>query len=294
MGNVQVMAVGVLGMDLQTVAMLCLAWMCCWRLKAKPFSALCCAVLPTMQHRLPEGRANPNLRVVISCITLKCTASTMCVHSATLTLQLPCYRPLQPFRHHSSSRSGAAPWIRSGAAQARVIRVAAQGSDGGGGGSSSGGGGGGVKPAAPRGEQLQELDRLLAADGAAAEAAATSLIAELSRSGALRGFGAAAQVPKRTYSLAELRLNRIQPEQFLSPKDATLDGVRSVAQGAFLAGCTAWYFVGGADLGQVAIVVLGAAFLLTLDQVGAGGGVEALLIDQGELCRQVMPFASLP
>ncbi len=39
-----------------------------------------------------------------------------------------------------------------------------------------------------------------------------------------------AQVPKRAYTLEELRLNKIQPERFLAPKDNTLSGVRNVLQ----------------------------------------------------------------
>ncbi len=38
------------------------------------------------------------------------------------------------------------------------------------------------------------------------------------------------QVPKRAYTLEELRLNKIQPERFLSPTDNTLSGVRNVLQ----------------------------------------------------------------
>lgn len=38
------------------------------------------------------------------------------------------------------------------------------------------------------------------------------------------------QVPKRAYSLQELRLNKIQPEQFLAPKDTTLSSVRNIVQ----------------------------------------------------------------
>ncbi len=38
------------------------------------------------------------------------------------------------------------------------------------------------------------------------------------------------QVPKRAYSLQELRLNKIQPEQFLAPKDTTLGSVRNIVQ----------------------------------------------------------------
>ena len=38
------------------------------------------------------------------------------------------------------------------------------------------------------------------------------------------------QVPKRIYTLEELRLNKIEAERFLSPADETLNTVRTVLQ----------------------------------------------------------------
>ena len=123
---------------------------------------------------------------------------------------------------------------------------------------------------------------LQAAEGAPAEAQATGLAAALVQEGALRAYGKAQQVPKRPYSLEELRLNRIQPEQFLAPSDNTLGGVRNLVQWAFVAGLAGAYFSHLADLSQIVQVVLVAAFLLTVDQVGNAGGFEALLVDTGE------------
>ena len=40
----------------------------------------------------------------------------------------------------------------------------------------------------------------------------------------------ALQIPKRIYSLEELRLNKIEAEKFLSPKDDTLSTVRTIVQ----------------------------------------------------------------
>ena len=40
----------------------------------------------------------------------------------------------------------------------------------------------------------------------------------------------AMQVPKRLYTLEELRLNDVRPEEFLSPEDSTLNTVRTVLQ----------------------------------------------------------------
>jgi len=38
------------------------------------------------------------------------------------------------------------------------------------------------------------------------------------------------QVPKRAYTLEELRLNKIEPEKFLSPEDKTLNQIRTILQ----------------------------------------------------------------
>ena len=38
------------------------------------------------------------------------------------------------------------------------------------------------------------------------------------------------QVPKRIYTLEELRLNQIEPENLLSPTDSTLSSVRTTLQ----------------------------------------------------------------
>jgi hypothetical protein len=70
-------------------------------------------------------------------------------------------------------------------------------------------------------------------------------------------------VPKRTYSLEELRLNKIQPEQLLAPKDSTLSGVRNVLQGGFLAGLTAAYFGQLLDVSQIVQVGPGLSVELT-------------------------------
>ncbi|KAL4423202.1 hypothetical protein ABPG77_000335 [Micractinium sp. CCAP 211/92] len=146
---------------------------------------------------------------------------------------------------------------------------------------SSSAGGSSTTTAADLQQRLKELDRLLAADGPEAEGEATRLAASLAEQGLL-SFGKAQQVPKRTYSLAELRLNKIQPEQFLAPSDSTLSGVRNLLQGGFLAGLTAAYFGHVVDLTQIVQargVVVVTAFLLTADQVANAGGVEALIVD---------------
>ena len=49
----------------------------------------------------------------------------------------------------------------------------------------------------------------------------------LKQDGVVKGFGRGRQVPKRLYSLEDLRLNKIQPEELLAPSDDTLGRVRT-------------------------------------------------------------------
>jgi hypothetical protein len=62
------------------------------------------------------------------------------------------------------------------------------------------------------------------------EEAALRLMAELKAAGTLRGFDGARRVPKRIYTLEELRLNKIDAAALLSPTDRSLNTVRSYAQ----------------------------------------------------------------
>lgn len=75
-------------------------------------------------------------------------------------------------------------------------------------------------------------DPSAATAAADAELRAVALCRALRSSNTLRGFGGAALVPKRNFTLAELRLNKIEAERFLSPTDQTLERVRN---GALLA-----------------------------------------------------------
>lgn len=136
-----------------------------------------------------------------------------------------------------------------------------------------------VPPAPSLQEALKQVDKLLGARTAETEAEALAIIRTLSTRGVAKAFGRGQQVPKRTYTLDELRLNKIEPAKYLSPEDNTLNGVRNIMQGAALAGLSAAYFGDLLNFGQLAQVVIVAAFALTVDQVVAGGGFEAMAID---------------
>lgn len=123
---------------------------------------------------------------------------------------------------------------------------------------------------------LQDLDRLLAADD---EVAALRLVTSLCESGELRAFGAGSGVPKRLYTLEELRLNKINPSEFLSPADTTLNQVRSILQSSFVVGLIAAYFTHAIDITGLVQWSIMVGAILTVDQVANAGGVEALLVD---------------
>lgn len=53
-------------------------------------------------------------------------------------------------------------------------------------------------------------------------------------------------MPKRIYTIEELRLNKLEPEKLLSPTDVSLNTVRNIAQGTAATGLVALaYFAGG-------------------------------------------------
>jgi len=96
----------------------------------------------------------------------------------------------------------------------------------------------------------------------------------------LRGFGRARQVPKRAFTLADLRLNKIEPAQLLSPVDATLDGVRSrLRAGALAAAALALALARPHSPTPVIAAGTAAAFAWGADAVGTGGALSALALD---------------
>lgn len=102
---------------------------------------------------------------------------------------------------------------------------------------------------------------------------------ELLRASGLRGFGTGRLTPKRDYTLAEMRLNKVEPGAFLSPRDTTLEGVRTQAAAALAAGTLAIVAATHPSSGQLLAGSVGALTLLMVDQVGNGGAAEALVLD---------------
>ncbi|KAI5068718.1 hypothetical protein GOP47_0017063 [Adiantum capillus-veneris] len=95
----------------------------------------------------------------------------------------------------------------------------------------------------------------------------------------LFGFGKAAQVPQRLYSLADLRLNDIVASQFLSPVDSTLGEVRrNLLIAAFVGSTVVWQTLQPSQF-QVLSTFVALLLISGIDLVVNNGGVEALLLD---------------
>lgn len=112
-----------------------------------------------------------------------------------------------------------------------------------------------------------------------AEREAVELVMCLRQRGVVKAFGAAHNVPKRDYALAELRLNNIEAEKLLAPTESTIKGIRDnftrLLGVAYVAGL---YFL-HPTFAQGAGVAAFAAFCATYDQIAFGGGVSALALD---------------
>eukprot|EP00250_Pteridium_aquilinum_P004002 c14256_g1_i1 orf=83-1165(+) len=119
---------------------------------------------------------------------------------------------------------------------------------------------------------LRRLDLELAAGN---ETQALSLVA----SAELRGFGSAAQVPQRLYSIADLRLNDIEASRFLSPVDSTLGDVRRNLQiAAAFGSIVLWQTLQPTQI-EALSAFLALLLISGIDLVVYNGGVEALLLD---------------
>ncbi|XP_022971098.1 uncharacterized protein LOC111469866 isoform X1 [Cucurbita maxima] len=128
-----------------------------------------------------------------------------------------------------------------------------------------------------RRQVLEQLDGELAKGD---DRAALSILKEWQgKHGGLRCFGAARQIPKRIYTLDELKLNGIEASSLLSPLDATLGSIeRNIQAAAALVGVCAWnvFHITPQHLFYLSV---GFLFLWTLDSVGLNGGVGSLVLD---------------
>lgn len=69
-----------------------------------------------------------------------------------------------------------------------------------------------------------------AADSNESESTAVELLKSAVEEGSIAGFEGAQQVPKRDYTLAELKLNNVDTAKLLTPVDNTITTTRSTGQ----------------------------------------------------------------
>ena len=115
--------------------------------------------------------------------------------------------------------------------------------------------------------------------GEEAEREAVEVMRCLRRRGDAAAFGAASGVPKRDYSLAELRLNNIEAEKLLAPTESTIKGIRDSFTRALVVTYAAGIALMHPTFSQGAGIATFAAFCSAYDQIAFGGGVSALALD---------------
>lgn len=128
-----------------------------------------------------------------------------------------------------------------------------------------------------RWQVLEQIDEELSKGN---DRTALALVKDLQgKTGGLRCFGAARQVPQRLYGLDELKLNGIEASSLLSPVDATLGSIeRNLQLAGLVGGISAWN-VFGLNPQQIFYFSLVLLFLYTLDAVSFNGGISSLILD---------------
>ena len=124
------------------------------------------------------------------------------------------------------------------------------------------------------GERMRAMERAVAA-----EREAVAIVECLRQRGGLKAFGACHNVPKRDYTLAELKLNGIEAEKLLAPTESTIKGIRDNFTRALVAAYVAGLVFLHPTFAQGAGAAAFAAFCATYDQVAFAGGVSALALD---------------
>ncbi|GMH33016.1 hypothetical protein BSKO_00850 [Bryopsis sp. KO-2023] len=132
-----------------------------------------------------------------------------------------------------------------------------------------------------------EVDTLLAVDSAESESSVVALLRSLAEEGVLLGFDGASQVPKRDYSLAELKLNNVDTTKLLAPEENTITSTRTALQVALTAGIVSLVVAGGVNVNEALGFVVVLLFFAGADQIVYRGGIEFLLLDS--LTRLLRP-----
>eukprot|EP00892_Ulva_mutabilis_P006965 jgi/Ulvmu1/4640/UM002_0371.1 len=130
-------------------------------------------------------------------------------------------------------------------------------------------------------QELQNLDDTLKASNVSdvdLQQRVVHKMRSLAESGQVVGFGKARAVPKRLYTIEELRLNRIDSAKLLSPTEESVGQIEAQLQISFLL-LLVTIAVADGDISRASVLGFAMLFLLTLDQISLAGGLRALAID---------------
>jgi hypothetical protein len=130
---------------------------------------------------------------------------------------------------------------------------------------------------------LRDLDKILASSESIGENElqnrALALTQDLQAAGVMPSFGAARRIPKRAYTLEDMRVNKVDASKLLSPSEETLTKVEAQLQIAYAGLVAVTAFYDGFDIGRSGVLVFLTLFLLSADQIGLNGGLRALAVD---------------
>ena len=101
------------------------------------------------------------------------------------------------------------------------------------------------------------------------EAEALRRIRELRESGWIVGFDEGRRLPKRNYSLSDLRLHKIDASKLLTPKDDTLSRLKAYASLAYIAGLSTGIMTDIINISSASAIVIVTGLLIGVDQVPA-------------------------
>lgn len=122
-------------------------------------------------------------------------------------------------------------------------------------------------------QALRQLSAMLPAQEA------QQLAERLAVSGALAEFGTSSMLPQRDYSLAEVKMYRVDPEKIVTSEDSPLELIRASLSGLLIAGGIAIeqiMHLNTAEMLAAALVLTGG---VAYDQLATGGGASNLVVD---------------
>eukprot|EP00210_Caulerpa_lentillifera_P001803 g1733.t1 len=126
---------------------------------------------------------------------------------------------------------------------------------------------------------LEKISTLLEQDTIEGETTALELIRSLKESNQIIGFEGGRQIPKRTYTLADLRLHKIDASKLLAPVDTTLSRLKTTTQLAYLALLSVGVLTDVLNIPSALGLVAATAALIAVDQAKTRGGVEFLILE---------------